>query len=62
MTNSDKLQYITQLIDRGIINRDEGREILNMPPLPNGIGKTYEKQAQYIPVNENSNEENNDDE
>lgn len=41
MSNRDKLQMITSLRDRGIFNGDECREMLNLPPLPDGKGKEY---------------------
>ena len=36
MSNKDKLNVSAQMADRGIMNRDEIREIWNLPPLPNG--------------------------
>lgn len=36
LSNSEKLQTVTQLMDRGLITLNDGREIFNMPPLPNG--------------------------
>ena len=35
-----KLQLV-QYVDRGIMNPDELREILNMAPIPNGLGQQY---------------------
>lgn len=32
-SNNTKIQIITQLFDRGMLNRDEGREIMNMSPI-----------------------------
>lgn len=59
MANKDKLQVTTQLVDRGILNRDEAREIWNLPPLPNGEGQEYIIRGEYWNANEKINEENN---
>lgn len=47
MTNADKLNVSSQLADRGIMNRDEVREIWNLPPLPNGEGQEYIIRGEY---------------
>lgn len=41
MSNTEKLNVSAQMADRGIMNRDEIREIWNLPPLPNGEGQAY---------------------
>ncbi len=62
MTNSDKLNVSAQLADRGIMNRDEIREIWNLPPLPNGEGQEYIIRGEYWNANEKINEGSNDNE
>lgn len=52
MTNQDKLSVSAQMADRGIMNRDEIREIWNMPPLPNGQGQAYTIRGEYYLLNE----------
>lgn len=47
MSNSDKLEYAAQMADRGIMNRDEIREMLQLPPLPNGEGQAYTIRGEY---------------
>lgn len=47
MTNQDKLNVSAQMADRGIMNRDEIREIWNLPPLPDGQGKAYTIRGEY---------------
>lgn len=47
MSNTDKLRVSAQMADRGIMNRDEIREIWNLPPLPNGEGKAYTIRGEY---------------
>lgn len=48
MSTEAKLKVSAQLMDRGIINRDEAREIWNLPPLPNGEGQHYMVLAEYV--------------
>ena len=60
MSNADKLNVSAQLADRGIMNRDEIREIWNLPPLPNGEGQAYILRGEYYDAtvklnNDNSN-------
>ena len=47
MTNKDKLSVSAAMADRGIMNRDEIREIWNLPPLPNGEGQIYTIRGEY---------------
>lgn len=47
MTTSEKLNVSAMLADRGILNRDEVREIWNLPELPNGEGKAYIIRGEY---------------
>lgn len=60
MTNADKLNVSSQLADRGVLNRDEVREIWNLPPLPNGEGQAYIIRGEYWNANEKINKENSD--
>lgn len=47
MSNTEKLNVSAQMADRGIMNRDEIREIWNLPPLPNGQGQAYTIRGEY---------------
>lgn len=47
MTNEDKLNVSAQMADRGILNRDEIREIWNLPPIPDGSGQEYIIRGEY---------------
>ena len=47
MSNAEKLNVSKDLADRGILNRDEVREIWNLPPLPNGEGQAYIIRGEY---------------
>ena len=44
----DKVEIITQLFDRGMLNQDEGREIMQMAPLPEGQGQRYYIRGEYV--------------
>lgn len=56
MTNREKLNVSAQLADRGILNRDEVREIWNLPPLPNGEGQAYIIRGEYYNADNKINE------
>lgn len=47
LSNKDKLSVSTQLVDRGILNRDEAREIWNLPPIPDGKGQIFKIRGEY---------------
>lgn len=52
MSTSEKLNVSAQLADRGILNRDEIREIWNLPPIPEGAGQAYTIRGEYYLLNE----------
>lgn len=56
MTTQEKLNVSSQLSDRGILNRDEVREIWNLPELPDGAGKAYIIRGEYYNADEKINE------
>lgn len=58
MSNTEKLNVSAQMADRGIMNRDEIREIWNLPPLPNGEGEAYTIRGEYYFVGEKKKGEN----
>lgn len=63
MSNKEKLEVSSQLADRGILNRDEVREIWNLPPLPDGEGQAYIIRGEYKNADDQINdEEENEDE
>ena len=62
MSNKEKLEVSAQLADRGILNRDEVREIWNLPPLPDGEGQAYIIRGEYWNADEKINEEDTTDE
>ena len=52
LSNTEKLNISTQMMDRGAMNADEVREMWNLPPLPNGEGQVYRIRAEYIATND----------
>ena len=51
MSTAEKLNVSSQMADRGIMNRDEIREIWNLPPLPDGEGQAYTIRGEYYLLN-----------
>lgn len=51
MTMSDKLNTISQLFDRGMMNMDEGREVFQLPELGTEDSKRYYIRRDYAEVN-----------
>lgn len=56
MSNADKLQVAAQMADRGLMTRNEIREIFNLPPLPEPIGSELPIRGEYYNVGETTNE------
>ena len=50
MSNSDKLNAVSQLADRGLATRNELREILNLAPLPEPYGDQIPARGEYYDV------------
>ena len=48
LTTQEKLDYSVAMLDRGLANRDEIREVWNQPPLPNGEGQAYIIRGEYV--------------
>lgn len=59
MSNADKLNVSAQMADRGLMTRNEIREIWNLPPLPEPLGSQLPIRGEYYTVNEG--EDNNAD-
>lgn len=57
MSNTDKLNVSAQMADRGIMSRNEIREIWNLPPLPPEIGDTFPVRGEYYDLG-NTEEDN----
>jgi hypothetical protein len=60
MSNSDKLSAISQLADRGLMTRNELRDILNLSPLPEPYGSQIPARGEYYNVAEAQEGGNND--
>jgi HK97 family phage portal protein len=52
LSTTEKLNVSAQMADRGIMNRDEIREIWNLPPIPDGAGQAYTIRGEYYLLNE----------
>ena len=58
MTNKDKLEVSSQLVDRGVISINDAREIWNLPPVECGDVRVI--RGEYWNADDKVNEENND--
>lgn len=52
MSNADKLNVSAQMADRGLMTRNEIREIWNLPPLPEPYGSQMPVRGEYYNVGE----------
>lgn len=60
LSNADKLQVSTQLVDRGIMSRNDAREIWNLPPVEGGDELVI--RGEYYAANEQINDGGTDNE
>ena len=58
LSNQDKLNVSAQMADRGLMTRNEIREIWNLPPLPEPLGSQLPIRGEYYNVGEGENDEN----
>ena len=56
MSNTDKLNVSAQMADRGLMTRNEIREIWNLAPLPDEIGDTLPVRGEYYNLTEEASE------
>lgn len=56
MSNADKLQVSAQMADRGLMTRNEIREIWNLAPLPEPYGSQLPVRGEYYNVGEEADE------
>lgn len=56
LSNQDKLNVSAQMADRGLMTRNEIREIWNLPPLPEPLGSQLPVRGEYYNVGENGND------
>lgn len=47
MSNADKLAFVKEMGDRGMITINEGREVFNLPPLEGGKGEAMPVRGEY---------------
>jgi hypothetical protein len=62
LSNQDKLNVSAQMADRGLMTRNEIREIWNLAPLPEPIGSQLPVRGEYYNVGEESGGEEQTDE
>ncbi len=60
MSNADKLNVSAQMADRGLMTRNEIRDIWNLAPLPEPYGSQLPVRGEYYNVGENTDESEND--
>lgn len=51
-SNTTKIQVAKEFVDRGLLTLDQGLNILNLPPLPDGQGSVRVIRAEYIDANQ----------
>lgn len=59
MSNADKLAVSAQMADRGLMTRNEIRDIWNLPPLPDEIGNQLPVRGEYYNLEGENNEPKN---
>ena len=52
LSNADKLSVSAQMADRGLMTRNEIREIWNLPPLPEPLGSQLPVRGEYYNAND----------
>jgi hypothetical protein len=50
MSNADKMAAISQMADRGLMTRNELREIVNLSPLPAPFGDQIPARGEYYDI------------
>ena len=55
MSNADKLNVSAQMADRGLMTRNEIREIWNLSPLPEPLGSQLPIRGEYYDAAQNTN-------
>jgi hypothetical protein len=61
MSFKDKLDFVSQMGDRGMLMIDEAREVFNLAPLPDGQGQKVLARGEYYNPNEKQEETGNAD-
>ena len=56
MSTADKINFVAQLSDRGMITINEARELINYSPLPDEVGGLLPIRGEYYFVGEDKNE------
>ena len=59
MSNTEKLSFAAQMADRGLVTRNELREMFNLTPLPDEIGNQLPVRGEYYNVGDENNDPKN---
>lgn len=59
MSNTEKLSFAAQMADRGLVTRNELREMFNLTPLPDEIGNQIPARGEYYNVGDENNDPKN---
>lgn len=57
LSNKEKLNFAAQMADRGLVTRNELREMFNLTPLPADIGDTIPVRGEYYNIGEDEKDE-----
>ena len=60
LSNQDKLNVSAQMADRGLMTRNEIREIWNLPPLPEPIGSQLPIRGEYYNIGDQTEDQTGD--
>ena len=52
MNAADKLQFVSQMGDRGLLTRNEARDVFNLAPLPDPYGSQIMARGEYYNIND----------
>lgn len=58
MSNKDKLEVAEKMADRGLMSRNEIRDIFNLPPLPEPVGSQLPVRGEYYNVGDEGGQDN----
>ena len=50
MSNADKMNFVNGAQDRGMITKNEAREVFNLPPLPEPYGSQIMARGEYYDI------------
>ncbi len=60
MTTAEKLNYVSQMGDRGLLRRNEARAVFNLPPLPEPYGSQIMARGEYYDITDQQGKDQDD--